>query len=298
MLINPQILIANFALILGLVLLVMIGKALIVFGIILVFGYSPKTAIITSLGINQIGEFSFVLALAGLQQNLISQQTYLLLLGTTAITLVLTPIWMNISPRLVEYLARIPLFADKIKKYSEPKLLSIPEHIRNHVVVAGYGRVGQVLVNILKNQGYPIIVIENSEASIQSLRHQNIPYIFGDADSELVLEKSHLEIAKALAIALPDPASTRILLSHALAIAPNIDIIVRSHFDQEIDLLTQMGAKEVVQPEFEAALELGSHLLTVLGEPEANIRQILSTIRTGKYQSLRSGFRLNLPPDN
>ncbi|AKG20577.1 cation:proton antiporter [Calothrix sp. 336/3] len=298
MLINPQILIANFALILGLVMLVMIGKALIVFGIILVFGYSPKTAIITSLGINQIGEFSFVLALAGLQQNLISQQTYLLLLGTTAITLVLTPIWMNISPRLVEYLAKIPFFADKIKKYSEPKLLSIPEHISNHVVVAGYGRVGQVLVNILQNQGYPVIVIENSEASIQRLRHQHIPYIFGDADSELVLEKSHLEIAKALAIALPDPASTRILLSHALAIAPNIDIIVRSHFDREIDLLTQMGAKEVVQPEFEAALELGSHLLTTLGEPEANIRQILSTIRAGKYQSLRSGFRLNLPPDN
>ncbi|NJL64097.1 MAG: hypothetical protein HC903_22485 [Methylacidiphilales bacterium] len=170
-------------------------------------------------------------------------------------------------------------------------MLSIPEHISGHVVVAGYGRVGKVLVNIVQNQGYPVVVIENSEASIQRLRNLNIPYIFGDADSELVLEKSHLETAKALAIALPDPASTRILLSHALAIAPNLDIIVRSHFDREIDLLTQMGAKEVVQPEFEAALELGSHLLTTLGEPETSIRQILSTIRIGKYRSIRSNFR-------
>ncbi|BAZ03649.1 cation:proton antiporter [Calothrix sp. NIES-3974] len=290
MLIDPNILGANLFLILELVAVVMVGKALIVLAIILIFGYSPKTAIITSFGINQIGEFSFVLALAGLRQDLISQQTYLLLLGTTAITLVLTPIGMNLSPKIVDYLLQAPFFAKWMQKFSEPKLLSVPEHISGHVVVAGYGRVGQVIVNILITQGYPVVVIENSEAGIQRLRMQKIPYIFGDADSELVLEKSHLNTAKALAIALPDPASTRILLSHALKIAPNLDVIARSHYDQEIDLLTQMGAKEVVQPEFEAALELGTHLLTTLGEPETHIHQIIDTIRIGKYRSVRSSM--------
>lgn len=290
MLIDPNILGANLFLILELVAVVMVGKALIVLAIILIFGYSPKTAIITSLGINQIGEFSFVLALAGFRQDLISQQTYLLLLGTTAITLVLTPIGMNLSPKIVDYLLQAPFFAQWMQKFSEPKLLSVPEHISGHVVVAGYGRVGQVIVNILITQGYPVVVIENSEAGIQRLRMQKIPYIFGDADSELVLEKSHLNTAKALAIALPDPASTRILLSHALKIAPHLDVIARSHYDQEIDLLTQMGAKEVVQPEFEAALELGTHLLTTLGEPETHIHQIIDAIRIGKYRSVRSSM--------
>lgn len=290
MLIDPNILGANLFLILELVAVVMVGKALIVLAIILIFGYSPKTAIITSFGINQIGEFSFVLALAGFRQDLISQQTYLLLLGTTAITLVLTPIGMNLSPKIVDYLLQAPFFAQWMQKFSEPKLLSVPEHISGHVVVAGYGRVGQVIVNILITQGYPVVVIENSEAGIQRLRMQKIPYIFGDADSELVLEKSHLNTAKALAIALPDPASTRILLSHALKIAPHLDVIARSHYDQEIDLLTQMGAKEVVQPEFEAALELGTHLLTTLGEPETHIHQIIDAIRIGKYRSVRSSM--------
>ncbi|MEA5502635.1 cation:proton antiporter [Halotia wernerae UHCC 0503] len=287
MLIDPGVLIQNFGLILALVTLVMVGKAMIILPIILKFGYSLKTAIMTSLGINQIGEFSFVLALAGMELRLISERNYLLLLGTTAITLVLTPMWLNISPHLASRLIQMPFFAQYLRQFAEPKILSIPETMSGHVVVAGYGRVGQVIVKILQNQGYLVLVIENSEAAIQRLRMQRIPYIFGDADSELVLEKIHLETAKALAIALPDPASSRLLLQRALAIAPELDVIARSHHNSEIDLLTQMGAKEVVQPEFEAALELGAHLLATLGEPVNQIRTVITDIRTDRYRSIR-----------
>ncbi len=287
MLINPGVLFQNFGLILVLVTLVMLGKAIIILPIVLKFGYSIKTAIITSLGINQIGEFSFVLALAGLRQGLITEKTYLLLLGTTAITLVLTPIWLNISPYLADKFSQVPLFAKYFSSVAQPKLLSIPETISGHVVVAGYGRVGQIIVNILQNQGYPILVIENSEAAIQRLRMLQIPYIFGDADSELVLEKAHLKNASALAIALPDPSSTRLLLQRALKIAPSLDVIARSHYNNEIDLLTQMGAKEVVQPEFEAALELGAHLLTTLGEADEHIHSVIKNIRIDRYRSIR-----------
>lgn len=287
MLIDPGILIANLGLVLGLVTLVMVGKAMIVMPIILKFGYSLKTAILTSLGINQIGEFSFVLALAGLQLQLIPERTYFLLLETTAITLVLTPLCFNIAPRLLERLTQIPFIAKSLRQFTEPNILSIPESISSHVVVAGYGRVGQVIVNILLNQGYVVLVIENSEAAIQRLRMQRIPYIFGDADSDFVLQKTHLETAKALAIALPDPASSRLILQRALVIAPQLDVIARSHYDHEIDLLTQMGAKEVVQPEFEAALELGAHLLATLGEAKPQIDTVISDIRTDKYRSIR-----------
>jgi CPA2 family monovalent cation:H+ antiporter-2 len=288
MLINPVMLLQNFGLIIGLVTLVMLVKAAIVFPIIFKFGYSFKTSVITSFGINQIGEFSFVLALTGLQLKLISERTYLLLLGTAAITLVLTPIWMKFSPQLAHYLTQIPFITKYLRKVEEPKVLSIPETISGHVVVAGYGRVGRVLVQIIRNQGYPVLVIDSSEAAIQRLRLEKIPYIFGDADSELVLEKIYLEKAKALAIALPDPASTRILLQRALAIAPNLDIIARSHHSSEIKILTQMGAKEVVQPELEAALELSAHLLSTLGESRSEIHSILDTIRADHYRSIRA----------
>ncbi|TAF06528.1 MAG: sodium:calcium exchanger [Nostocales cyanobacterium] len=287
MLIDPAILVNNFAIILGLVTLVLLGKAAIICGIVLKFGYSLKNAIIVSLGINQIGEFSFVLALVGLQLELISPQTYSLLLGTTAITLILTPFSLKIAPVIADKLNQNPFLANFLQRFSAPKTISMPEIIAGHVVVAGYGRVGQVIVNILQTEGYPVLVIENSEASVQRLRMRQIPYIFGDADSELVLEKAHLETAKALAIALPDPASTRLLLKNALTIAPNLDVIARSHSNKEIDLLTQMGAKEVVQPEFEAALELGNHLLKTLGAAESYIQSVINTIRKDRYLSVR-----------
>lgn len=289
MLIDPSLLTTHLGLILGLVMVIMIGKAAIILPIVLRFGYSLKTAVLASFGLNQIGEFSFVLALVGLQLELITPQRYSLLLGTIAITLLLTPLWIHIAPMVITGLDRLPL----VRRYwqrlhlQEPKLLSVPEGIRNHVIVAGYGRVGEVLVNILLSQGYPILVMENSESAVQRLRQRQLPYVFGDADNELVLEKTCLETAQALAIALPDPSSTRLLLQRALAKAPHLDIIARSHRNEEIDLLTQLGAREVVQPEFEAALELGSHLLRTLGQPPWQITTVLETMRQDRYRTIR-----------
>ena len=287
MLIDPQLVFNNLGIILSLVTLTMVGKAAIILPIVLRFGYSLKTAVVVSFGLNQIGEFSFVLALEGFNLGLISEQRYSLLLGTTALTLILTPLWINLTPIVVARLDQISLLQPYLKRLGEPKLLSVPEGIHDHVIVAGYGRVGQVLVNILLSKGYTVLVIENSEAAVQGLRNRNIPFVFGDADHELVLSKTHLEKAKALAIALPDPTSTRLLLQRALAKAPQLDVIARSHTNQEIDLLTQMGAKEVVQPEFEAALELGSHLLRTLGEHPLQIHSVLEWIRHDRYRSIR-----------
>jgi len=286
MLIDPGVLLENFSFILGLVMVVMLGKAAIILPIVLKFGYSFKTAVITSLGLNQIGEFSFVLALVGLEMGFLSEEQYLLLLGTTAITLVLTPVALRFSPRLADKLANVPLLENYLRQFRDTKAFSIPETICNHVVVAGYGRVGQVIVNILRNQGHPVLVIENSEAAIKQLQLEQIPYIFGDADSELVLEKAHLEKAKALAIALPDPASTRLLLRRALKLAPELDVVARSHANSEIDVLTQLGAQEVVQPEFEAALEMGAHVLATLGESQWVIQSVINTIHLERYQSI------------
>jgi CPA2 family monovalent cation:H+ antiporter-2 len=287
MLINPQLVFQNLGIILSLVTLIMVGKAAIILPIVLKFGYSLKTAVLTSFGLSQIGEFSFVLALEGFNLGLISEQRYSLLLGTTAITLILTPLWINLAPKAAERLHQLPVLQPYLKRMGEPKLLSVPEGIHDHIIVAGYGRVGQVLVNILLSQGYTVLVIENSEAAVQGLRNRDIPFVFGDADHELVLSKTYLEKAKALAIALPDPTSTRLLLQRALSKAPKLDIIARSHTNQEIDLLTQMGAKEVVQPEFEAALELGSHLLRTLGEHPLKIHSVLEWIRHDRYRSIR-----------
>ena len=289
MLIAPGTLWQNLGIIIGLVAMVMIGKAVIIFPIVWNFGYSFKTAVISSLGLNQIGEFSFVLAALGERLNLISQDQYDLLIGTTAITLVLTPIGMKLSPEIAQKLMNIPIIAELLKQ-RQNKGVSIPQTICNHIVVAGYGRVGKVLVRVLHDRNYTVLVIENSEAAVRSLRQEKIPYIFGDADSELVLEKAHLNKAKAIAIALPDPSSTRSLLKSANRINPHLDIVARSHSDREIDILTQLGAAEVVQPEFEAALEMGRQILSTLGEDRQETASVIQEIRTDRYLRVRDSF--------
>ncbi|MEO0854560.1 MAG: NAD-binding protein, partial [Cyanobacteria bacterium J06648_11] len=222
-----------------------------------------------------------------LNLGLLSEEKYLLILGTTAITLVLTPTGMKLAPVLAEKLERVPLLASTIRQLQGNKAFSVPETIANHVVVAGYGRVGSIVVKLLRNEGLPVLVIDNNEGSIQRLRSQNIPYIFGDASSELVIEKMHLEKAKALSITLTDPASTRLLLKRALEYAPALDIVARSHTEGEIDVLTQLGATEVVQPEFEGGLEIGAHLLATLGDPSWKIQAIVQAMRTDRYMSVR-----------
>lgn len=150
MLIDPQVLLQDLGLILGLVTLVMLGKAAIILPIVLKFGYSFKTALNASFGLSQIGEFSFVLSLVGFELGLISEQRYSLLLGTTAITLMLTPIWLKSAPYFAERLMQLPPLKTYLKQREEPRLLSVPDTLKDHVIVAGYGRVGQVIVNILQ----------------------------------------------------------------------------------------------------------------------------------------------------
>ncbi|MEL7141759.1 MAG: cation:proton antiporter [Cyanobacteria bacterium J06573_11] len=288
MLIDPGILLDNAGRILGLVTLVMVGKALIVLPIVLWFGYSIKTAIRTSCGINQIGEFSFVLAVVGLENNLISQDTYLLLLGTTAITLVLTPLSFELAAPLTKWVQQQPALMRFLQKLESTQPSENSHGLKDHVVIAGYGRVGRVIVNLMRQQGFPVMVLENSEAAVTSLRREHIPFVMGDADSELILEKASLPNAKALVIALPDPMSTRLLLQRARAIAPKLDIIARAHTTKELDQLSQLGAQEVVQPEFEAALALCTHLLGTLGAIDDQLDATINKIRTDHYRSVRA----------
>jgi monovalent cation:H+ antiporter-2, CPA2 family len=133
---------------------------------------------------------------------------------------------------------------------------------------------------------YQVLVIDNDESTLALLRERKIPYVYGDASSDLVLQKARLHRAQALAIALTDPLATRLALKRAASLAPELDITVRAHANQEIDTLYQLGAKEVVQPEFEAALEMGAHVLMNLGVEVSTVLQGIQTYRADRYRDI------------
>lgn len=285
-LIEPSFIAANLGVVLGLVAITMVGKAVIVAIIVNLFGYGPKTALVAGLGINQIGEFSFVLAGMARSQGLFSQELYGLTVGTAAATLLMTPFLLRATPYGLQWLEQWPWINRCLRLSRPPQHFDVDAGLRDHVVIAGYGRVGQMLVRMLYFQGYSLLVIDNNEAVLQTLQDRQIAYLYGDASSTLVLEKANLPQAKAMAIALPAPMATRLALKRALSLAPDLDITVRAHVNQEIDTLYQLGAKEVVQPEFEASLEMGAHLLLKLGDSGYAVQQVVTRYRIGRYHDI------------
>jgi monovalent cation:H+ antiporter-2, CPA2 family len=287
MLIDPVFLFQNWQLILGLVTIVLFGKFLIVAPLVRLFGYPLKTALISGLGLAQIGEFSFVLASEGRTLGLVSKQVYLLILGTTAVTLVVTPFVLRAVPQLLTWAESVPWLDRYLTQADVAVEVSADVPQQGHVVVCGYGRIGRNIVRVLQQRNYAVVVIDQSESRVQLLRDQGIPYVYGNAGSLYVLEKAALATAACMAIALPDPMSSRLSLKRALEISPNLDVVVRASKPTDVDLLYQLGAKEVVQPELEASLELSAHVLKV-GTESAIVQQVVQDIRNSRYAALRS----------
>ncbi|WP_268836617.1 cation:proton antiporter [Synechococcus sp. Nb3U1] len=287
MLIDPSFIASHLLLILTLVGLVMVGKLLIIAPLVRLFRYSLSAAVLVGLGLSQIGEFSFVLASEGQSLGLVSRQTYLLIVSTTAVTLLITPFLLKLAPRLFAWLEGIPAFARWLESGERPRAVAPDTPARGHVVVCGYGQVGQDIVRLLEARHHELLVIDQSERVIQQLRSRGIPYVYGNAASALVLEKANLPQARTLVIALPDRMSIRLCLKRALELAPQLDVVVRATHKEDIEQLYQLGAREVVHPEFEASLGLCSHVLLELGEPLAIIQQEILTIRNSHYRDLR-----------
>ena len=286
MLIDPVFLWKNLELILVLVALVFVGKFLIITPLVKLFRYPLKTALIVGLGLAQIGEFSFVLASEGQALGLVSRRVYLLILGTTAVTLMLTPFLLRLVPFLFNFAESIPWLQPYLEEIY-PRDVSDNVPSKSHVVVCGYGRVGKNLVKLLQKHNFPVVVIDQSERRIQQLREEGIPYVIGNCVSLHVLETAGVNNAKGMAIALPDPMSTRLTLKRALELCPELDLVVRATHNKDIEVLYQLGAKEVVQPEFEASLEMANHLLTSLGFLSFVVEQEMKQIRNDHYLALR-----------
>jgi CPA2 family monovalent cation:H+ antiporter-2 len=288
MLIDPLFIWVNLELILGLVALVLIGKFLVITPLVRAFRYSLRTSLMVGLGLAQIGEFSFVLASKGQALGLVSRRVYLLLLGTTAVTLMATPFVLRLIPQFFTWAETVPWLKHLLDGVDAP--LEVPENLptQNHFVICGYGRVGRNIVQMLQSHKQSLVVIDQSEQTIQQLREAGIPYVYGNAASLHVMEAAGVAEARGLAIALPDPMSTRLCIKRALELAPDLDVVVRATQDKDIELLYQLGAREVVQPEFEASLELSAHLLSELGVPSPIIQREVQQIRTARYHTLRS----------
>lgn len=240
------------------------------------------SALLFGVGVAQIGEFSFVLAMLGYQAKLLEDSLYNLFFASAVITLVLSPILMNSVPRLLGRFASV-----KAREEAGVAGDGVGEHglnLSGHVIICGFGRTGRNLGMVLKGVNIPYAVVELNASILEELDADDIPHVFGDSVSHLVLQRAGLARARVLIVTVPDPLAALTIINMAREMNADVKIIVRAHRSEDINVLRAAGANAVVQPEFEAGIEISRLTLMSLNMGDPIIQRALQDVRTQRYR--------------
>jgi CPA2 family monovalent cation:H+ antiporter-2 len=253
----------------------------------LLIGSSARSSILSGLGLAQIGEFSFVLAVAGKASRLITEELYQIFLSSSVVTMIMTPLVVSAAPNVSEWITTRPV----LKKLSRSRRMAEevhPEKKHDHVIIIGFGLNGRNLVRVLKEAEIPYTVLEMNSDTVREMRNKGEPVYYGDGASKEILNKIGIARARLLVVAISDPTSTRRIVSIARQANPDIRIIVRTRYLVEVDELKSLGADEVIPEEFETSIEIFSRVLHRYGFPRNAILDMIEKIRSNSYTALRS----------
>jgi len=280
MLLDPAFLLENWTTILVVVALVAVGKGVIFSALSRLFGYGNVVPLAVGLGLFQVGEFAFVLARVGLSTNSISDYLYALTLTTAIVTMFLTPLVSGLTTPLYTRWRR--------RQASEPlQSINLPQAgLQQHVIIAGSGRVGHNVAVVLQRLELAFVIIELDHYRVEEAKSAGLPVIYGDASQALVMEAANVEEARLVLITTPDMIVTQTIVKHVKHLNPTVHIVARANGVEQIRALQQQGVYEVVQPEFEASLEITRQALLHLQIPVTEINRFTDAIRHELYAPL------------
>ena len=290
MLLNLGLLSQDFRITL-LELLLMIGiKSLVLFAVFWWLYRSIRLGVVLGLGLAQIGEFSFVLAKAGINFRLLSPADGQIFLAASILSMMATPFliqWAHAWAFGFEGLFN----KDTGFNGSTSGEANETASATGHVIVVGYGLNGQNLARVLKEVGIPYRVLEMDPDLVRSAKAGGEPISFGDGTRPEILQQVDIEKARVLVVAISDPAATARLVSQARRLRTDLYIIVRTRYVVEIDRLYRLGANQVIPEEFETSVEIFARVLQEYHIPRNVISLQVDLIRKEHYGTLR-GIRL------
>ena len=265
MLFDPHVLISEPAHVIVVLAIIVLGKSLAAFLLVLLFRYPLNTALTVSASLAQIGEFSFILANLGASLGLLPTEGQSLILAGAIISIALNPlVFRAIEPAQAWIRARSKL-AETLERPDDP-LAVLPmsvelNRLTGHVVLVGYGRVGRRIGEALAGNGISFVVAEENREIVEKLRESGIPAVSGDASEPTVLIQAHVHRARMLVIATPDTLDVRRMIEIARTVNPRIETVVRTHSEEEAVLLEKENAGKVFLGEQELALSMIRHVL-------------------------------------
>ncbi|MDX2219885.1 MAG: YbaL family putative K(+) efflux transporter [Burkholderiales bacterium] len=265
MLFDPNVLVKQPLQVLAVVAIIVIGKSLAAFFLVLAFRYPLNTALTVSASLAQIGEFSFILAALGVALKVLPPEGQSLILAGALISIALNPLVFQMIEPAQKWIRARSRLARKLERTDDP-LAELPravpsEHLTGHVVVVGYGRVGRRICASLKEQGIRFVIAEDNREVVEKLRAEGVHAVAGDASEPAVLIQAHVARAAMLVIAVPDPMHVRQMLDIARTLNPSIETVVRTHSEEEAELLKKENAGHVFMGEHELALGMTRHVL-------------------------------------
>jgi CPA2 family monovalent cation:H+ antiporter-2 len=269
MLFDPSVIVREPMHVLAVLAIIMLGKSLAAFAIVLLFRYPVGTALTVSASLAQIGEFSFILAGLGVSLGLLPVEGQSLILAGALLSITLNPLvfraaaaidrGLQARPRLLAVLARL-----------SPAPVALPDEggettLRGHAIIVGFGRVGSTIGKALEHHALPYVVVERDREVVEKLRGRNVPAVYGDAARLGILEHAHAAAARLLIVTAPEPFHARQVITLARRINPDINIVVRTHSSAEQAYLERLGVGLAVMGERELALGMTRYALRRLG---------------------------------
>ncbi len=272
MLFEPKILLEQPIHVLGVVAIIVLGKSLAALTLVLALRYPLNTALTVSASLAQIGEFSFILAGLGLTLNLLPSEGMSLVLAGALISIAINPIVFAAIEPLRRGILSVSEAARRLERRDDPYAM-LPmsterKYLEGQVVLVGYGRVGKRIAKALREYSIPYIVAEQNRDVVESLRSKNIPAVSGDAGDPAVLIQAHIANAAMLVVATPDPLIVRQMVDTARALNPSIEIVLRTHSEDESQILRRENIGTVFFGEEELAKGMSHHVLERFAPPD------------------------------
>jgi monovalent cation:H+ antiporter-2, CPA2 family len=282
MLLNPGFVLANPE-ILGLVVVLVLGmNAIICTAVVRLFKYPLRVALYAGAALSQIGEFSFVLAQMGKSLGLIGDYLYQLTLAGTVMTMVLTPQLFKLGRALPDMLTKLGLPERWFHGDPDEGLSDL--HLNKHVIICGYGPVGEHVSQVLKENEIPYLVLDLNASRIKSLQESGIPAYYGDSSGSEVLLHAGIKRASAVVVTYADPYAARRTVAQAKSLQPIALVLARTRLPEDIADLRRLGADRVIEEEFEVSLEMASWTMQALGISWLAVETEKAAIQRDDYQ--------------
>ncbi len=282
MLLDPSFLVEHPLEVAAVVLLIVGAKSLAAVGIVAAFGYPIRTGLTVGAGLAQIGEFSFILGTVGLGLGLLPPEGIQLIVAGALVSIALNPLLFRAIDPLEAYIKQHDRVHAIFERRGDLGRLEPAESepLRRHAILAGYGRVGRTIASVFDRRGYHYVVISQDRRAIEELRARGVPAIYGDAARPELLEHAGIQLARMLIVAIGDGHATRLIVERARAANPSIDLIVRTHSDNEAARLRGIGGSvQAIYGNRELSVQMARYSLRRFGVSGTEAEAIAQGLR-------------------